>query len=107
MIRTHLDTLHVSRLWIDQVPGFAAVAASPQAVGLRIHYFPILRVEHKESNDASEVEHSPGLRSIVADVSAGHIAAHQNRIGVQRADRRVKHCAASSWTHNRKVSGSL
>src|SRR5215469_7237041 len=84
----------------EKLPGGTIVDAAPQNVGSRVQGMRLHWVEDEEMYGAAEVEHSPLMPAVVADVGASHIAGEQYFVRVMRADGDVKHGASATGADN-------
>src|ERR1700730_3591187 len=106
MVRSHHDRLNRGRFGINQFPGFARIGASPQPSRLRVHNFWVERVENEKPDYPAQIEHAPGLSSVVCNVCAGHVAGDQNSIWIVRADGGIEHRSPAPGTYNLKIPGA-
>jgi hypothetical protein len=107
MVGVHSDASDSRGLGINQFPGFAGICAAPKISGTGVDYFRVLRIEGKEANHVSQVEHAPAVTAVMRDIGAGHVARYQYRICVVRADCRMKHGAATTWADNGESAWAL
>ena len=104
MVGVHANPVHRGQLWPDEIPGFAIVGASSQDFGRGVDYSGLQRIESEELNSAAQIEHAPGVASIMADIGPGHVTCDQHLIGIVRVDGGVEHGAAPTGADFREFA---
>jgi hypothetical protein len=107
MVRTHFYSLNPPGVWINQLPGLTVVLATPKAGGLYIDDVLVGWIKDEKLCHTPQVEHSPGLPSVMRDVGTGHIASDQHGVGIMRADLRTEHGATAAGSNDFEIAGSL
>src|SRR5204863_347971 len=78
----------------------AGVRAAPEAARARVDNGGVGRIESEKSNGTSQVEHAPGVATIMRNIGSGHIAGYQDQPGIMRTYGRIELRSPAAWTKN-------
>ena len=74
------------------------VVGAPESRAASVDTVGIGGIEGEGGDAGPQVEHTPGLASVVGDVVAGHVATQEDKIGIGGADGWVDRGSAASGT---------